>query len=355
MDYKKKGKLIYLGIVAAFIFIFMAVVLMERNIPYSSRAFVEYKIAPVFSKVSGTIDKIYVKNGDLVRENDLLFSLDRGIYEAQYESALGTYEKVESSLRGLDEDIKTTEDTIEKNRIIYERDMKDFEKYTKLYRGGYVTEIDYENSKVKMLQSEKTLKSSENQLKNELIKKGMDRDHNPELLAAKGALDRAKLQLEYTEVKAPIEGTVVMDQLYPNSVIKEGSTVFYLRDSNDMRVEVNLREKNIVSIKEGRKALVLFDGIPDTIYEGTVENMDKILADGYNSSNTLVNIPQDNRWVRDAGKVRVSIRMTPNENLESLVSGSKASVILLSPSGNPIYDFFGKVWLNIIKVFNYVY
>lgn len=355
MDYRKKGKLIYGGIVLSFFTVFIAIVLLERNIPYSSRAFLEYKIAPVFSKVSGTIEEIYVKNGDRVKEGEKVIGLDKSMYEASYISSLGNYKKIENSLNGLSEDIKSSKDIVEKNKLIYERDKRDFAKFEKLYKNGYVNDIDYENAKVKMVQSEKTLKISENQLEQEIIKYGENKEENPELLSAQGDLERAKLDLEYTDIKAPIDGAVVMDQLYPNSLVKQGSTLFYIRDNDKMNVEVNLREKNIGAIKSGRKALVLFDGIPDRYFSGKVESMDKILADGYSNSSTLVNIPLDNRWVRDAGKVRVSIKMDKNPELENLVSGSKASVILLSPNDNGIYNFLAKIWINIIKVFNYVY
>ena len=117
----------------------------------------------------------------------------------------------------------------------------------------------------------------------------------------------------------------------------------------------NLKEKNIKSITPDRRALILFDGIPGIIFKGTVENISPILAQGYSTSSSLVNIPTDNRWIRDNGKIRVSIIAENSKSIKHLSSGSMASVILLSETNNIFYNFLAKIWINIIMVFNYVY
>ncbi|MGL4904545.1 MAG: hypothetical protein ACRC34_03505, partial [Cetobacterium sp.] len=71
--------------------------------------------------------------------------------------------------------------------------------------------------------------------------------------------------------------------------------------------------------------------------------------------NTLVNIADDNRWIRDTGKIRVSVKIENSEIIKKLSSGSKASVILLPENDGIFYTFLAKVWIHIIRILNYVY
>ncbi|MDX8335687.1 HlyD family secretion protein [Candidatus Cetobacterium colombiensis] len=355
MVYKKKAILIYVFIFFSFfIFLFLSVG-FQMNIPYSSRAFLEYKIAPVYSKVSGSVDKIFVKNGETVDINQPLFSIDKKLYEASYISALGQYTEALDSVKNLKSDIEKNTIIVEKNKNIYLRNKKELLKFEALYKKTFISEIDLDNMKTKVLESEKTLKNSEGTLENLLIKYKKNEDSTPALLIAKGALEKASINLKDTTTLAPINGEVVMDNFYLNNSIKENAPLFYIKNDNILKVNVDLKEKNVKSITSGRKALILFDGIPGVIFKGEVENITPILAQGYSTSSTLINIPDDNRWVRDNGKIRVSIIVENSDSIKKLTSGSMASVILLSDNNNTFYNFLAKVWINIIKVFNYVY
>lgn len=355
MLFHKKSILIYLIILISFFTLLIGTVAVQMNIPYSSRAHLEYQISPVYSKVSGSVDKIFVKNGETVSCNQPLFSIDNKIYTASYISALGKYNEVLDSVKNLKNDIEKTKEIVEKNRIIFLQNQKELLKFETLYRKNFISELDLDNMRNKLLDSEKTLNNSENDLKNLQIKYKKNEDSTPSILIAKGTLNQAKINLDNTTILSPMKGEVVMDNFYENTFVKENTTLFYIKNDDILKVNVDLKEKNISSITRGRKALILFDGIPGVIFKGEVENISPILAQGYSSSNTLVNIPEDNRWIRDNGKIRVSLIVENSQSIKNLSSGSMASVILLSKDSNIFYNLMAKIWIHIIKVFNYVY
>lgn len=355
MIYKKKAIFIYIGIFFSFLFFLFLSVTFQMNIPYSSRAFLEYQIAPVYSKVSGSVDQIFVKNGESVNINQPLFSVDKKLYKASYLSALGHYNEALDSIKTLKSDIEKNKIIVEKNKNIYQQNRNELLKFETLYKKTFISEIDLDNMKTKVLEAEKTLKNSEGILENLLTKYKIDENSIPTLLIAKATLEKASINLQDTTILSPINGEVVMENFYQNTSIKENTPLFYIKNDNILKVNVDMKEKNIKSIISGRKALILFDGIPGVIFKGTVENISPILAQGYSPSNALVNIPNDNRWVRDNGKVRVSIIVENSDVIKHLSSGSMASVILLSENNNTFFNFLAKFWINIIKVFNYVY
>ncbi len=355
MNYKKKSLIIYGVLIIGFILSLIVVALVQLNIPYSSRAFLEYQIVPVYSKVSGEVEKIYVKDGEKVKVDQPLFKLDDDLYEASYISAKGSYNEVVESIENLKNDIIKCRDILLNDQEIYERNQNEYKKYEILYKKRYISEIDLDKMKTKVLEAEKSLRESSGKLENLLVKYRENENSISSILKAKGNLEKAKLNLDYTTVLSPINGEVVMDNFYLNTPIKSGGTVFYIKNDDVLKVNVDLKEKGIGRNNDNREALVLFDGVPGKIFKGKVEKINPILSQGYSSSNTLVTIQNDNRWVRDSGKVRMTIFVENSKDIKKLASGSKASVILLSSNNNVIYNFFAKIWINIIKVFNYVY
>lgn len=353
MVYKKKAKLVYLGILLSFIFIFILTISLQLKTPYSSRAFLEYEIFPVYSKISGNVETIYVKNNNKVKKGDILFSLNKDILNEEYNIALSNYNKTVDELKILDCDISKTYKILENNENIYQRDLRDKNKYKILYNKLYISEKEYENIEVKFLQSKKVIEETKNQLNSLLIKRGRNEIENSSLKQAQSLLEKAKLNLSYSYIYSPINGTIVMEQFHNDSYITAGKPLFYIKDNSSMMLEVNIKEKNLQSMITGRKALILFDAVPNKVFGGKIFTVNPILSEGYSTPSSLVAIAPDNRWVRDAGKIRLSIKIDDNSNIQNLVSGSKASVILLSNNG--FMNFIAKCWINIIKLFNYVY
>ncbi|MBC2855440.1 HlyD family efflux transporter periplasmic adaptor subunit [Cetobacterium sp. 2A] len=355
MQYKNKAKFIYLGIVISFLLVFFINIGVQMNIPYSSRAFLEYQIVPVYSKVSESVENIFVKNGDYVSIGQPLFEVDKNIYIAQYTSALGQYNEVLDSIKNLKNDIEKNKVLVSKNKVLVEQNKKELLKYKKLFDKKYINELDYEAMNTKLIESEKILKESQNTLNNLLVKYKKEEESTPQLLIAEGALKKAEINLKNTTILSPISGEVVMDNFYQNTLIKQDTTLFYVKNDNILTVNVDLKEKNLKSITKGREALIVFDGISQQVIKGKIEKITSVLVEGFSTSNTLVDITDDNRWVRDPGKIRVSITIENSNLIKNLSSGSKASVILLSESNNIFYDALAKLWINIIRVFNYVY
>ncbi|MGL5580967.1 MAG: hypothetical protein ACRDCE_08405, partial [Cetobacterium sp.] len=75
MQHKNKAKFVYLGIIVSFTLVFMITIGVQMNIPYSSRAFLEYQVVPVYSKVSESVEEIFVNNGEHVKIGQPLFEV----------------------------------------------------------------------------------------------------------------------------------------------------------------------------------------------------------------------------------------------------------------------------------------
>jgi HlyD family secretion protein len=88
------------------------------------------------------------------------------------------------------------------------------------------------------------------------------------------ALDAAIINLGYTKIVSPVDGTVVSRNVTQGQTVASSfqtPTLFLIAtDLTRMQVETNVSESDIGGIKEGNEATFTVDAYPSRIFEGTV-------------------------------------------------------------------------------------
>lgn len=153
-------------------------------------------------------------------------------------------------------------------------------------------------------------------------------------LLAKAACDQAladqavaKLNLERSEVKAPVNGTISNMDLRPGTYVTSGKGVMALVDSDTLHVEGYFEETKLPRIHVGApvKVRLMGDASPLT---GHVESIaagieDRDRADG---ATLLANVNPTFNWVRLAQRVPVRIALDDPSKQTVLLAGRSATV-----------------------------
>ena len=100
-------------------------------------------------------------------------------------------------------------------------------------------------------------------------------------------LEQARLQREYADVKAPIDGVVLAVYLDVGQEAAAGSVAATLADTSDLRLTVNVEQKDIGKIADGQSVAVSVFALPDETFTGTVER----IAPTANSGTGFVTFP----------------------------------------------------------------
>ena len=89
-----------------------------------------------------------------------------------------------------------------------------------------------------------------------------------------GLVDSAKLNLGYTDIISPVDGTVVSRNVTQGQTVAasfQTPTLFLIAtDLTKMQVDTNISESDIGGIKEGDKATFTVDAFPQRVFEGKV-------------------------------------------------------------------------------------
>lgn len=102
-------------------------------------------------------------------------------------------------------------------------------------------------------------------------------------LAVEGALldlEEAKSDLNEARVTAPIAGTVLEVNVEPGQVGSAGSVVVVMADTSQIKLVVNVEQKDISQIQLGQEAEISIYALPGRTYMGVVEKIAPVSREG---------------------------------------------------------------------------
>lgn len=194
----------------------------------------------ITTKISGYIEKIYVKQNQQVKQGEILVSIDTNEYKA-------SLEQMQYSVGAADADISALEKTVVSQKLDMQQALKSFTSNKKIFFAGGISkdqlnfsEIVYEQKKAKYLSTLDQIEAKKLSLKSQK------------------ALFKSKKSLQqYYTIYAPIDG-VVEDLFLSQGDLTQGSkpilsllshtqklTFTYINDQIKIGQEVYLKDKKI--------------------------------------------------------------------------------------------------------------
>ena len=202
--------------------------------------------------------------------------------------------------------------------------------------------------------AEAEISALEADLNQQVVARGKQGDKNLKYLEAVNAVKRAELNLAYTKIKAPHDGIMANMQVTQGTYAKQSTPLASVVD-NTLDVVADFREKSLANVKEGIRANVVFDALPGKVFEAKVEEFEAGVSDGQLAANgTLASVEKSNRWVRDAQRQRVHIKLEEQEiSLNHLTSGARATVQIVP--NNPIESVAANIQIHFISLLHFIY
>src|SRR6185437_16549811 len=162
-----------------------------------------------------------------------------------------------------------------------------------------------------LAQAGATQKAAESQLAaQEVMTKGTV-DANPQVAAARAALNTAKLDLQRTTIRAPIDGVVTRRQVQVGQRVQVGSPLMTLVPTGQVYVDANFKEAQLRKVKVGQCATLEAD-----LYGGGVVYYGKVvgLSGGTGSAFALI-LAQNatGNWIKVVQRLPVRIQLRADE------------------------------------------
>jgi multidrug resistance efflux pump len=290
----------------------------------------------------------------------LLFSLDQRTFRADLKSAQANYDKTVDSYFGQEKQveaalayvevsraallqarsaIKEAESQIEKNKAEYERQQEllpqkaTSEKSVERAKANYEVSVQKRKGAIaSMAQARASLAQSQADLAETRANLGALGDENAGIREARAAVETAELNLEFTEIRAPVNGYVTNLELQLGSQAVANQPILALVDVDSFWIDAYFKENYIEDIGAGDKAVVTLMSYPDKPFEASVHSLGWGIAqdDGSTGEDLLPNINPTYEWIRLAQRVPVRIRLGELPEGVALRVGTTASVLVMT-------------------------
>ncbi|WP_423200181.1 MULTISPECIES: HlyD family secretion protein [unclassified Cupriavidus] len=255
-----------------------------RYVEETDDAYVGGDVTVIGSKVSGYLTEVAVTDNQAVHAGDLLARIDDRDYRAVLARAEGAVAAQQALLANLDATQRLQEAVIAQARAgvaatdaetVRARD--DQRRYASLVLKQAVStqssekaEADFRQSLANGQKAQAALTAAQRQL--DVI--------GTQKLQAQAALaqaiaerDLARLNVGYTEVRAPVDGTVGNRRARVGAYAASGAQLMSVVPANGLWIDANFKESQLARMQPGMRVAIVADVLPGRVFHGRLGSL----------------------------------------------------------------------------------
>ncbi len=338
---------------ALFVLLFVYFLAADLWLPLTPQAQLTRQVLRVAPRISGQVVEVAVTNNQHVAAGDLLFRLDPQPLQLAVDSAALALEQAEQDNQQLDAALAAARAEYTAAQASADELQRETTRLGRLVQRQHVSRQLFEQTQTQHRAAVANLAAAAARIHQLQAERGAAGSDNLRLRQARNALQQARLNLDYSEVRAERAGVMSNLQLSVGAYLESGEAVAALvADQAD--ISADFREKALRYVSQGDTAAVVFDALPGEVFAARVGALEAGVKEGQLEANGDLAAPViSDRWVRDAQRQRLHISLA--EALpRALPSGAKATVQLF-PHDSRLAAALGQVQIRLISLLHYIY
>jgi multidrug resistance efflux pump len=354
---RRRFSLVGVSLFALFLVALVLHTLFDRLTPYTSEATLQAPVVGVAPNVSGTIISVSVQDNQPVKAGDQLFRIDPQRFEAAVKQAEANLadatQRVGASTAALAAAVAKVSDA--KANLANERAQT--ERTLLLTARGFASRAEADQAQAKLATSDGAVQAAEANLEEARKRLGPTNENNPQIRAALAQYERARIDLNDTDVKAPVTGMVTNTVLAPGQFASAGHTVATIVDTESGWVVANLPENTLGNIAIGDPVLITFNAAPGQLLNGRVASIASGVARSPGGSaleGELPYVTQRRQWLREVQRIPVRIELLQQADIPAFRVGSRANIVVMTKQAGVVAPL-GRAWLWAVSIADYVF
>lgn len=333
--------------------------------PWTRNGQISADVLQVAPRVSGPIVELPIVDNQAVKQGDLLFRIDPRTYQAAVNQAAARLDATRDQLKDLAEQVKVAQAAVEQSesgikqaqsavasaRANLDKAKKDFDRASTLVAKGDLSKRTFDQAKAAFEIAQADLAKAQAQTTQAISARfqaqaelartqaqlGAPGEENAQLREAKAALETAKLNLEFTEVRASVDGYVTNVTLRLGSQAVANQPSLALVDTSSFYARGFFRENAVARVRPGIPAVVTLMTYPDRPVTGRVASIGWGIYqdDGASGPDLLPKVKPTFEWIRLAQRVPVRVHLDSIPDGVDLRVGTTASVLVMTGDADP--------------------
>ena len=199
----------------------------------------------ISADIPGKVVHLLVKEGDRVKQGQLMLQLDDTQYRASYNQARAAYASAIARQREAKSTMQVSDANFSRQRALYEQKL--------------LSQAEWDQASSAHESAVAAVTTS-----------------NEEVGRSQAALDAARDNLSKCRFEAPFDGIVSALDVEQGEIVvtgtmnNAGTQILVVSDLSRMLVRADVDETDVVNMKLGQKAKISVDAMPDTTFVGTV-------------------------------------------------------------------------------------
>ena len=306
----------------------------------TDNAYAAVEVAQVTPAIGGTIAEVKVKDTQAVKQGDVLVTIDPtdaqlalaqaeaelgravrrvrayvandGGLAAQVSARVAEEKRAEAQLSAAQADFERAQIDLKRRQALLASGSVSGDELTKAQNAHAAAQANLASAKAAIVQASANRVAAQGAREaNAALIDQAQGDSNPEILLARAKRDQAKIDLERTVIRAPMDGVVAKRQVQLGQRVPAGAPLLSVVPVQDIYVNANFKEGQLQKVRPGQTATVTADLYGSSVsYHGVVEG----LAGG--SGSAFAAIPAQNatgNWIKVVQRLPLRIRLDAQE------------------------------------------
>ena len=259
-------------------------VLVGRFHVSTDDAYVRANNTTLGARVSGHIAAIFPNDNALVHGGEVIFKIDDGDYRIAMNAARTRIETQQATIGRIGRQITAQESAVEQAKAQLasaEAGLKraglDFDRQQELSTKGFASRATFEVSEAARDQGMAAVKSAraafEAARDNVEVTKAQQAEARAQLLELQTTLAKAERDLDFTSVRAPVDGTFSNRLVNTGDFIVVGQRLGNVVPLDDVFIDANFKETQLKRIRPGQPATISVDAYGHRKFAGVVESI----------------------------------------------------------------------------------
>jgi membrane fusion protein, multidrug efflux system len=270
-------------VVAIFVAAVLYIIFGPRPNVWTDDAYVMVHYATIAPRISGQIATVPVDDNDVVKTGQVLATLDPRDNETALASAEAAVARDRSRLDDISATIARQPSIIEEQqaavasaraRLTFAKDNA--RRYGNLAVTGAGTLQEHQQADSTLQQGQASVDGAEASLdaaRRQLdVLKAQRSAAEATVKADEAQLEQAKLNLSYTQIRAPVDGMVGERSVQVGNYVSPGTTLMTVVPLDQVYLEANYREVDLLHVRSGQPVTIHLDAY-DIDLHGTVDSV----------------------------------------------------------------------------------
>ena len=228
----------------------------------------------VGSQVSGTIKALYADFNSRVKEGEVIAQIDPAIFQAQVDQAKANVLNAQANLLNAQSNLENAKANLTKAEVAVLDTKRTLDRNQPLVERKVIAQATMDTAQTNYDTAVAQQESAKAQIKSA---KSQVESSKAQVEQTKAALKLAEINLRYTTIRSPVNGTVISRNVDVGQTVAaslQAPTLFTIaKDLTQMQVDSNVSEADVGRTTVGQESTFTVDAYPERIFRGRVSEI----------------------------------------------------------------------------------